>query len=74
MVATQNIETFVPNLTFSLRVYSFCASGLDINGCVMSYFEGTAIYSVIEALLYYSLYLRHIVASVISSVLSRENI
>ena len=29
--------------TFSLRgVLTFVASGLDINGCVLSYFEGTA--------------------------------
>ncbi len=32
-----------PNWIFSLRgVLSFVASGLDINGCVLSYFEGTA--------------------------------
>ncbi len=29
--------------TFSLRgVFTFVASDLDINGCVLSYFEGTA--------------------------------
>ncbi len=43
MVATQNIETLCQILTFSLRgVLNFVASSLDINGCVMSYFEGTA--------------------------------
>ncbi len=43
MVATQNIESFGPNWTFSLRgVLTFVASGLDINGCVLSYFEETA--------------------------------
>ncbi len=26
---------------FHFGVYSFVASGLDINGCVLSYFEGT---------------------------------
>ncbi len=32
-----------PICTFSVRgVLSFVASGLDINGCVWSYFEGTA--------------------------------
>ncbi len=34
---------FRPNWTFSLRgVLTFVASGLDINGCVLSYFEGAA--------------------------------
>ncbi len=46
MVATQNINTLGqlgPFWTFSLRcVLTFVASGLDINGCVLSYFEGTA--------------------------------
>ncbi len=37
MVATQNIDTLGPIWTFS-----FVARGLDINGCVLSYFEGTA--------------------------------
>ncbi len=42
MVATQNIDTLGPIWTFSLRgVLTFVASGLDINGCVLS-FEGTA--------------------------------
>ncbi len=43
MVATQNIDTLAPIWTFSLRgVLTFVASGIDINGCVLSYFEGTA--------------------------------
>ncbi len=43
MVATQNIDTLGPIWTFSLRgVLTFVASGLDINGCALSYFEGTA--------------------------------
>ncbi len=43
MVATQNIDTLSPNWTFSLRgVLTFVPSGLDIIGCVLSYFEGTA--------------------------------
>ncbi len=43
MVATQNIDTFGPIWTFFVRgVLTFVASGLDINGCVLSYFEGTA--------------------------------
>ncbi len=43
MVATQNMDTFGPTWIFSLRgVLTFVASGLDINGCVSSYFEGTA--------------------------------
>ncbi len=51
MVATQNIERLDPIWTFSLRgvltfvlLYcsTFVASGLDINSCVLSYFEGTA--------------------------------
>ncbi len=42
MVDTQNIDTLGPIWTFSLRgVLTFVASGLDINGCVLSYFEGT---------------------------------
>ncbi len=41
MVATQNIDTLGPIWTFSLRgELTFVASGLDINGCVLSYFEG----------------------------------
>ncbi len=43
MVATQNIDTLGSIWTFSLRgVLTFVASGLDINRCVLSYFEGTA--------------------------------
>ncbi len=43
MVATQNIDTSGPIWTFSHRgVLTFVASGLDIIGCVLSYFEGTA--------------------------------
>ncbi len=43
MVAKQNIYTLGLIWTFSLRgVLTFVASGLDINGCVLSYFEGTA--------------------------------
>ncbi len=43
MVGTQNIDTSGPIWTFSLRsVLAFVASGLDIKGCVLSYFEGTA--------------------------------
>ncbi len=39
MVATQNIDTLD---IFTWCVLTFVASGLDINGCVLSYFEGTA--------------------------------
>ncbi len=51
MVATQNIDTLGPIWTFSLRgLLTFVASGLDINGCVLSYFEGTEnLYKVIQA-------------------------
>ena len=43
MVATQNIDTLGPIWTFSLRgVLTFVANDLDINGCVLCYFEGTA--------------------------------
>ncbi len=43
MVATQNIDTSGPIWTFSLRgILTLVASGSDINGCVLSYFEGTA--------------------------------
>ncbi len=42
-VAIQNNDTLGPIWTFSLKgVLTFVASGLDINGCVLSYFEGTA--------------------------------
>ncbi len=38
-----NIDTLCPIWTVSLRgVLTFVASGLDINGYVLSYFEGTA--------------------------------
>ncbi len=43
MAATQNIDTLGPIWTFSLRgVLTFVTSDLDINGCVLSYIEGTA--------------------------------
>ncbi len=43
MVTSQNINTLGPIWTFSLRgVLTFVASSLDINGCVLSYFEGKA--------------------------------
>ncbi len=43
MVATQNIDTLSQIWTSSLRgVLTFVASGLDINGSVLSYFQGTA--------------------------------
>ncbi len=43
LVATQNINTLGPVWTFLLRgVLTLLASGLDINGCVFSYFKGTA--------------------------------
>ncbi len=39
MVATKNIDTLGPIWTFSLRgVLTFVASGLDSNGCVLSFF------------------------------------
>ena len=42
MVSTQNIDTLGTVRIFSLRgVLSVVASGSDINGCVLSYFEGT---------------------------------
>ncbi len=43
MVATQNTDTLGPIWTISLGVYSLLwPAVLDINGCVLSYFEGTA--------------------------------
>jgi hypothetical protein len=40
---TQNIDTFGPIWTLSLwGVLTVVTSGLDINGCVLSYFEGKA--------------------------------
>ncbi len=56
MVGTQNINTLGPIWTFSLRtVLTFVASGLDVNGCVLSYFEGIAnlhCYRAVDSLLY----------------------
>ncbi len=44
MVATQNIDTLGPIWTFSLKgVLTFMARGLDMNGCMFSYFEMTAL-------------------------------
>ncbi len=41
LMATQNIDTLGPIWTFSLRgALTFVSSGLDINVCVLSYFEG----------------------------------
>ncbi len=61
-----------PIWTFSLRgVLTFVASGLDINGCVLSYFEGQQIYTVIQAV--HSLLL-HCSKVSFSSVLSHEKI
>ncbi len=71
MVATQNIDTLGAIWTFSLRgVLTIVASGLDINGCMLSYFEGTA------HLHFYKLYTHYftLLQSVIYSVLSHENI
>ncbi len=49
-MATQNIDTLGLSWTFSLRgVLTFVASGLEVNGCVLSYFEGKQIYAVIQA-------------------------
>ncbi len=43
MVATQNIDTLGPMFFFHFHFsLTFVVSGLDINGCVLSYFEGTA--------------------------------
>ncbi len=36
------IWTFSLNFTYLDIVLTFVNSGLDINGCVLSYFEGTA--------------------------------
>ncbi len=42
MVATKNSDTLGPIWTFSIRgVLIFVASGLDMNDCVLSYFEET---------------------------------
>ncbi len=40
MVATKHIDTLGPIWTF--WTLTFVASGLGINGCVWSFFEGTA--------------------------------
>ncbi len=51
MVATQNIDTLGPIWTFSLRgVLTFVASGLDINVCVLSYFEGDSTFTLLYKL------------------------
>ncbi len=43
MGATQNIDTLGTIWIFSLRgVLTLVANGLDMNGCVLRYFEGTA--------------------------------
>ncbi len=43
MVATQNIDALGLIRTFSLRgVLTFVASSLDLNSCVLSYYERTA--------------------------------
>ncbi len=71
MVATQNIDILGIIWTISLRgVLTFVASSLDINGCVLSCFKGTA------DLHSYKLYTHYITLnqSVISSVLSNENV
>ncbi len=40
-MATQNVDNLGQIWTFSLRgVLTFVTSGLDINDCVLSYFEG----------------------------------
>ncbi len=52
MVVTKNIDNLGPIWTFSLRgVLTFVARGLDINRCLLSYFEGTA-KVVLHSLLY----------------------
>ncbi len=46
-MATKNIDTLGPILTFSLKgVLTFVASGLDINGYVL---RGQQMYTVIKA-------------------------
>ncbi len=50
MVATQNIDTLGPIWTFALRgVLTFVASGLDMNGCVLSYLREQQNCTVIQA-------------------------
>ncbi len=54
MVATKNIDILGPIWTFSLRdVLTFVTSGLDVNGCVLSYFEGTANLHFIQAVFFF---------------------
>ncbi len=55
MVATQNIDTLGPIWWFSLRcVLTFEASGSDVYGCELSYFEGdikfTLLYKLYKSL------------------------
>ncbi len=70
MVATQNIDTLGPIWAFSLRgVLTFVASGLDTNGCVLSYFEGTANLHCDTSCTLTTLW-----QSVISSVLSQQKL
>ncbi len=45
IVARQNIDTLGPNLD----IFTFVASALDINGCMLSYFEGTSNLHYIQA-------------------------
>ncbi len=50
--ANYNGDTLGPIRTFSLRgVLTFVTSGLDINGCVLSYFVIKAVQSVISSVL-----------------------
>ncbi len=50
--ANYNGDTLGPIRTFSLRgVLTFVTSGLDINGCVLSYFVIQAVQSVISSVL-----------------------
>ncbi len=68
-MATQNIDTLGPTWTFSIRgVLTFVASGLDINGCVLNYFEGTANLHCYASCTLTTLHC----SSVISSMLSHE--
>ncbi len=46
-----NIDTLGPIWTFSLRgLLTFVASGLDINGCGLSYFEGISKFTLLYKL------------------------
>ncbi len=75
MVATQNIDTIGPIWTFCTLLYKnvliFVASGLDINGCALSYFEGTA---KVHCYTSCTLATLHCSKVSISSVLSHEKI